>query len=163
MAVPDRCHLTWMVQLSLWVQHKSYLTNTVLYITVPSDIDELNSKNKIKHALCKYNRSEHIIIVEEMTKAISKICGEKSDGDGQLWSNHIIYAPGDLSVHLSVLMTGIIVPPHKPAIKNSHITTKRQACLILTITYAYAYVHILQNSWNGVYWLDTTKRSKPYG
>ncbi len=38
-----------------------------------------------------------------MKKVISKLHGEKSDGDGQLWSNHIIYAPDELSVHLSVL------------------------------------------------------------
>ncbi len=78
-------------------------------------MDELNSiKQKINHALCRYNGSDHIITVEEMKKAISKLRGEKSDGDGQLWSNHIIYAPNELSVHLSVLMTGIIVHGYNP-------------------------------------------------
>ncbi len=52
---------------------------------------------------------EHIITVEEMKKAISKLRGGMSDGDEQLWSNDIIYAPGVLSVHLSMLMTGFIV------------------------------------------------------
>ncbi len=50
---------------------------STLYNSVPSDMDELNSiKQKIKHALCRYNGSEHIITVEEMKKAISKLCGE---------------------------------------------------------------------------------------
>ncbi len=49
-----------------------------LYNFVPSDMDELNSiKQKIKHVLCRYNESEHIITVEEMKKAISKLCGKK--------------------------------------------------------------------------------------
>ncbi len=78
-------------------------------------MDELNSiKQKINHALCRYNGREHIITVEEMKKAISKLREEKSDGDGQLWSKHIIYAPDEFSVHLSVLMTGIIVHEYNP-------------------------------------------------
>ncbi len=41
-------------------------------------MDELNSiKQKINHDLCRYNGSEHIITVEEMKKAISKLCEEK--------------------------------------------------------------------------------------
>ncbi len=66
--------------------------------------------------LCIYNGSEHIITVGEMKKAISKLRGERSHGDGQLWSNHISYAPApdQLSVHLSVLMTGIIVHRYNP-------------------------------------------------
>ncbi len=88
---------------------------STLYTSVPSDMDELNSiKQTIKHALCRYNGSEHIIIVAEMKKAISKLRREKSDGDGQLWSNYIIYAPGELNVHLSVLLTGIIVHEYNP-------------------------------------------------
>ncbi len=76
---------------------------------------ELTSiKENIKHTLCRYNASEHILTVEEMETAISKLHGEKSDGDGQLWSHHITYAPDELSVHLSVLMTGIIVHGYNP-------------------------------------------------
>ncbi len=83
-----------------------------LYNSVSSDIYiyELNYiKEKINHDLCRHNGCEHIITVEEMKKAISKLHGEMSDGDEQLWSNHIIYASDELSVHLSVLMIGIIV------------------------------------------------------
>ncbi len=73
-------------------------------------MDELKSiKQKISQAVCRYKGREHIITVEDMKKAISKLDGENSDGDRQLWSNHIIYAPDELSVHLSVLMTGTIV------------------------------------------------------
>ncbi len=89
--------------------------HSTLYNSVPSDFDELNSiKQKIKHAICRYNGSLHIIAVEEMKKAISKLHGENSDGDGQLLSNHIIYAPDELSVHLSVLMTCIILHGYNP-------------------------------------------------
>ncbi len=78
-------------------------------------MDELKSiKQKINQAVCRYNGSGHIITVEDMKKAISKLDGEMSDGDRQLWSNHISYAPDELSVHLSVLMTGIIVHGYNP-------------------------------------------------
>ncbi len=102
-----------MVQLSLAQQLSDEYTT--LYNSVLSDMYELNSiKQKINHALCRYNGSEYIITVEETKKAISKLSGEKSDGDRQLWSNHIIYAPDQLIVHLSVLMTGIIVHGYNP-------------------------------------------------
>ncbi len=39
---------------------------------------------------------------------------DKSDGDGVLWSNHITYAPASLSVHLSMLLTGIIIHGYNP-------------------------------------------------
>ncbi len=43
-----------------------------------------------------------------MRKTISRLHDDKSDGDGELWSNHVIYAPESLSIHISMIFTGVI-------------------------------------------------------
>ncbi len=59
-------------------QHLSDKYGT-LYNSVQSDMDELNSnKQKINHALCRYNGCEHIISVEEMKKELFQSYMEKS-------------------------------------------------------------------------------------
>ncbi len=45
---------------------------------------------------------------------VPQLKGDKSDGNGVLWSNHITYAPASLSVHLSMLLTGIIIHGYNP-------------------------------------------------
>ncbi len=88
---------------------------STLYNLVPSDKEELFSiKKKIKEELLLYKDSEHIITVYEVRKAISKLCEDKSDGDGELWSNHVIYAPESLSIHISMLLTGVITHSYNP-------------------------------------------------
>ncbi len=58
-------------------------------------------KEMIKHDLCKYNE---VNILELWRRG--KLCRERLDGKGQLWSTHIM---DELSVHMSVLVTGSIV------------------------------------------------------
>ncbi len=80
-----------------------------LYNCVPSDMDELKAiKEKIRIDLQRYHSDEHVIAINEMKEAILMLQDDMSDGDGVLWSNHITYAPASLSVHLSMLLTGII-------------------------------------------------------
>ncbi len=87
---------------------------STLYNSVPSDEEKLCSiKKKIKELL-QYKDSEHFITVHEVRKAISKLREDKSDGDRELWSNHVIYAPESLSIHISMLLTGVITHGYNP-------------------------------------------------
>ena len=88
---------------------------STLYNSVPSDKEELFSiKERIQDELVQYTDSEHIITVHEVRKTISRLHEDKSDGDGELWSNHIIYAPESLSIHISMLLTGVITHGYNP-------------------------------------------------
>ncbi len=78
-------------------------------------MEELCSiKKKIKEELLQYTNSEHIITVYKVRKAISRLHVDKSDGDGELLSNHVIYAPESLSIHISMLLTGVITHGYNP-------------------------------------------------
>ncbi len=82
---------------------------STLYNSVPSDDEELCSiKKKIKEELLQYKDCENIINMFEVRKAISILRDDKSDEDEELWSNHVIYAPESLSIHISMLLTGVI-------------------------------------------------------
>ncbi len=43
-----------------------------------------------------------------MKKAIGIISDKKSDGEGKLWSNHVIHAPDSFTIHLSLMVTAIM-------------------------------------------------------
>ncbi len=43
-----------------------------------------------------------------MKKAISRVREDKSDDDGELWSNHVIYVPESHSIHIPMLLGGVI-------------------------------------------------------
>ncbi len=49
-----------------------------------------------------------------LRKAISRLHEDKSDGDGELWSNHVIYPPKSLSIHISMFLTGVITHGYNP-------------------------------------------------
>ncbi len=66
------------------------------------------SRIKKINELLQYKESEHIINVYEVRKSISRFHEDKLDGDGELWSNHVIYAPESLSIRISLLLTGVI-------------------------------------------------------
>ncbi len=64
---------------------------------------------KIVDDLQEYNVNKHIISVCEMKKAKGMISDKKSDGEGKLWSNHVIHAPDSFIVYLSVMATEMMV------------------------------------------------------
>ncbi len=80
-------------------------------------------KKNIKEELLQYKDSEHIITVYEVRKATSKLGEDKSDGDGELWSNHVIYSPENLSIHISMLLRVVITHAYNP-IYNPRYTWK---------------------------------------
>ena len=53
------------------------------------------------------NESRHIITVDDVVKARQKLKADNTDGSKGLWSNHIIYAPYVINVHLSVVLTSM--------------------------------------------------------
>ncbi len=86
-----------------------------LYNSVPSEkllMDDI--KNQIKENLMVYNDNTHTVTVHEMKNAIHKLRGEKADGNAGLWSNHVIYAPEQFVVHLSILASAMISHGYNP-------------------------------------------------
>ena len=45
--------------------------------------------------------------MDDVFKARQKLKADKTDGSKGLWSNHIIYAPHVINVHLSVVLTSM--------------------------------------------------------
>ena len=52
-----------------------------------------------------------MITATEMKKAVAKLCSNKSDAYGShgLWSNHLVYAPGDIILMFICLATTMVV------------------------------------------------------
>ncbi len=55
-----------------------------------------------------------MVTFSEVVGAIRKLQKNKSDGEAGLWSNHIIYAPHRYRVHISMLLTELIVHGFNP-------------------------------------------------
>ncbi len=64
---------------------------------------------RIEDDLHEYNGNEHLISVGEMKNTMEMISDRKSDGEGTLWSNHVIHAPDSFTVHLSIMATTTMV------------------------------------------------------
>ncbi len=92
--------------------HKKY---NALYNSVPSDNEEMmRIKHSIQKDLLKDNNTEDVVTVSEVVGATSTLQKNKSDGEAGLWSNHITYAPHRYRVHMSMLLTGLIVHGFNP-------------------------------------------------
>ncbi len=86
-----------------------------LYNSVPSDPVIMTEINEILNDKIRaYEGRDHVITATEMKKAVSKLRSNKSDGSHGLWSNHLIYAPDDINVHLSILATAMVVHGFNP-------------------------------------------------
>ncbi len=55
-----------------------------------------------------------MVTISEVVGAVSKLQKNKSGGQAGLWSNHIIYAPHRYRVHISMLLTGLMVHEFNP-------------------------------------------------
>ncbi len=69
---------------------------------------------RIDDDLHEYNGNEHLVSVGEIKKAIEMISDKKSDGEGKLWSNHVIHAPDSFTVHLSLVAKAMMVHGYNP-------------------------------------------------
>jgi exonuclease III len=86
-----------------------------LYSSNPSDekiIKELN--DNLRKDLENYNGKQHVIKVEQVSKAITKLKKDKSDGSKGLHSNHLIYAPYILNIHIALLLTAMHIHGYTP-------------------------------------------------
>ncbi len=64
---------------------------------------------RIVDDLQEYNGNEQLISAGKMKKAIGMLHDNRSDGEGQLWSSHVIHAPDRFIVHLSLMTTAMMV------------------------------------------------------
>lgn len=86
-----------------------------LYNSVPSDKHSLHNINEcIYKDLNKCDGQDLIITVQEVSKAISLLNSKKYDGEQRLWSNHLIFSPDELKVHVSKLLTSSMVHGYMP-------------------------------------------------
>lgn len=86
-----------------------------LYNCNPSDeeiIKELNTA--IEKDLQQYKGNQHVISVDKVNKAIGRLKSDKSDGSKGLYSNHLIYAPHIMKVHLALLLTTMHIHGYTP-------------------------------------------------
>ena len=88
-----------------------------LYNSVPFDNDELEIiRNDIDASLSNSCiDSDTIITCHEVQAAIAKLKAHKSDGNIGLSSDHFIHAGNDLSVHIAILFTSLIIHGSVPA------------------------------------------------
>ena len=65
--------------------------------------------------LNKCDSNDLIFTVKDVSKAIKLLNGNKHDSEQKLWSNHLIYGPNELSVHVSMLLSSCMVHGFMPS------------------------------------------------
>ena len=97
------------------------------------------------------NESIHIITVDDVVKARQKLKADKTDGSKGLWSNHIIYAPHVINVHLSVVLTSMASHGYvaEELILGTIVSLPKEIYVALKIIEVYASVLLLISYWSG--------------
>ena len=87
-----------------------------LYNSVPPNKMLLeNIKSDIKSQIPKCHRKDYGISVQEVAKAIKLLKYDKHDGEQTFWSNHLLYSPPELTVHVSMLLSAAMSHGHMPS------------------------------------------------
>ena len=94
-----------------------------MYNSVPSDSSRLqNVKETIKQTVTHEKIFEMMATEADISKALKQIKLNKSDDDGKLFSNHILYAPVSLYKYVACLFNGMTVHGYTPiCLLNSNI------------------------------------------
>lgn len=80
-----------------------------LFTSVPYDADDLRDLLSIVSSSLDNSATGCLIGLRDVLSAISKLKPHKNDGNGGVTSDHFIHAGPDLSVHISLLFTGMLV------------------------------------------------------
>lgn len=89
-----------------------------LYNSVPYDRNEMNHliselDQKIANQ-CQARDTEHQITTDDVSRAVKKLKHGKSDSNECLTSDHILYGPIELKVHIALLLTTMLRHCHSP-------------------------------------------------
>jgi len=91
-----------------------------LYNSVPpNELLLENITSDIKSQITKCQSKDSVISVYEVAKAIKLLKNNKHDGEQTFWSNHLLYGPPELTVHVSMLLSAAMIHGHMP---NSLLT-----------------------------------------
>ena len=87
----------------------------VLYNSVPSDSEKLSDiRDYIKESCVNFLESDRVITNCDITKALSQLKADKSDGNTSMMSTHLLMSSELYKSHLALLLTSMITHGHQP-------------------------------------------------